>query len=372
MDEKVIFDLTLFDETAEKLYSIIPQHESNVHHIFTSDMAFLKGLKYLNKKKKNVVFFNWENCVRMVFCYKFDVKKITFISDGDWKSEVLKQYLPDIKIIKYNEANIMKYQKKFDGGAINPAFAISLELRAIAEQLVINKLLMVLPSRDFENEKALNNVVYYKSLGNKAFSEQVMTTLCVSDVTGNPIDNIVVENLKGEQITVTDLPFAPSEDLDDWLYAIKVINLGLPGLVARNGKGQLDYSKGKDVPGGTLCIFTVGSKGDINYGQTKNIGPDQLEYAIGFGEHKLVWSKTGSIGKLPAFKYADPNTVHGFGTLSCKFDSKKEVLEVIEYLESKEVAKLIKGIKTNTVVNGVGLMKKIPQLAYKDKWISQI
>jgi len=368
----MIFDLELFEETAEKLYNIIPQSESIVHHVYTPDRAFSKGFKYLNKKKKNVVFFNWENCVRMVWLYKFDVKKITFISDADWKSVVLKEYLPDIKIIKYNEATIMKYQKQFDGGAINPAFAISLELRAIAEKLVTNKLLMVLPSRDFENEKALNNIVYYKSLGSKAFTEQVMTTLCVSDVTGNTINNIIVENLKGEQITVTDLPFAPSEDLDDWLYAIKVINLGLPGLVARNGKGQLDYSKGKDVAGGTLCIFTVGSKGDVNFGQTKNIGQDQLEYAIGFGEHKLVWSKTGSIGKLPAFKYAGPDTVHGFGTLSCKFDSKEEVLEVIKYLESKEVYKLVKGIKTNTVVNGVGLMKKIPQLAYKDKWISQI
>jgi hypothetical protein len=93
----MIFDLELFEETAEKLYNIIPQSESMVHHVYTHDRAFSKGFKYLNKKKKNVVLFNWENCVRMVWLYKFDVKKLTFISDADWKSAVLKEYLPDIK-----------------------------------------------------------------------------------------------------------------------------------------------------------------------------------------------------------------------------------------------------------------------------------
>lgn len=366
------FDLEYFEELVQKLYEdIIPDSESKVHHVFTRHKVFEKGVKYLNKKKKNIVIHNWEVCVYLVFLYGFDVKKLAFMSDADWKSEVLKQWLPDITIIKYNETNTMKYQKKFDGGAINPAFAISLELRAIAEKLVTNKLLMVLPSRDFENEKALKNLVYYKSLGDRAFSEQVMTSLCVSDVTQNAQETII-EDINGNQIKVTDLPFAPSENLDDWLYAIKVINLNLPGYNARNGKGNLDYSKAIDVPNGTLCVFTVGDKGDSNFGKTKRISDDQLKHAVGLGEHKLMWSKTGSIGKLPALKYGGPDIVHGFGTLSCKFNSEQEVRDAIEYLESAEVSKLVSGIKSNTVVNGVGLMKKIPQHFFKNQWISQV
>ena len=97
-----------------------------------------------------------------------------------------------------------------------------------------------------------------------------------------------------------------------------------------------------------------------------------MKDAVGLGEHKLLWSKTGSIGKLPAFKYGGPDVVHGFGTLSCAFDSEQEVLDTIAYLESLDVKKLVKGLKTNTVVNGVGLFKKIPLRKYKNQWISKL
>jgi hypothetical protein len=368
---KSTLEKDVFEEQARSFYQDLPESSSSMHHIFTSDAAFAKGRKHLRKNKKNFVMFNWEEIVRLIMFYGFNPKKLTFFSDADWKSEVLTLYCPDVKIVKYNERTLVKYYRKFDGGAINPPFGESTRIRAIMEQLVTNKLLMITPTRDFENTAQLDDVEYYYALGDKAFKEQITTALCIVDVTGNKQETII-EDVNGHSIKVTDMPFAPGQNLKDWLYAVKVVNLTLPGYNARNGKGELDFSKAKDVPNGTLCVFTVGKKGDKNFGKTKKIGSKQLVNAVGLGEHKLMWSKTGSIGSLPAFKYGGPDVVHGFGTLSSAFDSKEEVMKAIEYLESNEVKKLVKGLKTNTVVNGVGLMKKIPQHQFKDQWISKI
>jgi hypothetical protein len=361
------YKLEKFEEEAREFYRLMPESESTMHHTFTPDAAFAPGRWKLNKRKRNVVFFNWEEAVRLVRFYGFDPRKLRFVSDGDWKSQMLTTYCPEVIIVKYNDKLMTKYARFFDSGAINPPFAESKQLRTIAEQLVTNKLLVVTPTRDFENPKMLEDIEYYYTLGDRAFSEQISTALCIVDVTGTKQET-VIEDREGRRIKVTDMPFAPGEDLDAWLYAIRVTNLGLPGYHARNGKGELDYSKAKNHNNGTLCVFTVGKKGDKNFGKTKYINNNQLKHAVGLGEHKLLWSKTGSIGKLPTLKYGGPDVVHGFGTLSCAFDSKQEVLDTIDYLESSEVTKLVKGLKTNTVVNGVNLFKKIPLRKYQKQW----
>ena len=366
-----IYELEVFEETIRRIYSLVPKSESTIHHTFTPDVAFAPGRWKLDKRKRNVILLNWEEVVRLVRFYGFDPRKLTFVSDADWKSQVLTTYCSEVTIVKYNDKLMTKYAKKFDSGAINPPFGESKKLRAIAEQLITNKLLVVTPTRDFENPKSLEDIEYYYPLGDRAFSEQISTALCIVDVAGTKQET-VIEDRTGRRVKVTDMPFAPGEDLDAWLYAVQVTNLGLPGYCARNGKGELDFSKAKNQTNGTLCVFTVGKKGDRNFGKTKLIEKNQLKDAVGLGEHKLLWSKTGSIGKLPAFKYGGPDVVHGFGTLSCAFDSEQEVLDTIAYLESLDVKKLVKGLKTNTVVNGVGLFKKIPLRKYKNQWISKL
>jgi hypothetical protein len=291
------FKLEKFEEEAREYYRLMPESESTIHHTFTPDAAFEQGRRKLNKRKKNIVFLNWEEVVRLVRFNGFDSRKLTFVSDADWKSQVLTTYCSEVTIVKYNDKLMTKYAKKFDSGAINPPFGESKRLRAIAEELVTTKLLVVTPTRDFENPKSLEDIEYYYPLGDRAFSEQISTALCIVDVAGTKQET-VIEDRTGRRVKVTDMPFAPGEDLDAWLYAVQVTNLGLPGYCARNGKGELDFKKAKNQTNGTLCVFTVGKKGDRNFGRTKIIGKNQLKDAVGLGEHKLLWSKTGSIGKL--------------------------------------------------------------------------
>ena len=88
----------------------------------------------------------------------------------------------------------------------------------------------------------------------------------------------------------------------------------------------------------------------------------------GLGDHKLVISKTGTAGKLGAMKYADPSWAVGFGTYFVSFPTKQDVLDAIAYCQTPAVEKLVKGIKPNTVVNGVNVWKQIPHHSLESQW----
>lgn len=373
-------ELEVFEETVSRIYHLIPESESTMHHTFTPDAAFASGRWKLNKRRKNVVFFNWEEVVRLVRFHGFDPRKLTFVSDGDWKSQSLTTYCPEVTIVKYNDRLMTKYAKKFHGGAINPPFGESKRLRAIAEQLVTDKLLVVSPTRDFENPKSLEDIEYYYPLGDRAFSEQISTALCIVDVTGTKQET-VIEDCEGRRIKVVDMPFAPGEDLDDWLYAIQILNLGLPGYECQYGeislvKDQPKYQFNGSVfsvvtSGGIPLVFNPGSK-DSEFKKVVNIETQHQDKATGYGKKLLIVSKNGSIGKLGPIKIKPEDYGHGHNTISLTNVDENEINEALEYLNSPEVARLVRGIKTNTIINGVNLWKKIPHHQYKDQWISKL
>ena len=373
MNETVYKKIEQFEAQAQDIYEMarsegLWQNKKDVP--FTGFDIFLSQYqKFWNPNQNNVVVFSWEICYYSVLLGD-KVEKLTFVSDADWKTKVLKQYLPGIKIINYNYTQMMKFTKKFDGGFINPPFDQSEQMRRIMENLCKSPFGMIIPTRDLLSPKSCARVGYFKYLGH-AFKENIVTALMIIDPNKQPITTIV-EDMNNNIVKIKDFIHAPGKDLQAWLFARKVLSLKLPGFEARNGNGKLDYSKAKDTKNGVLCVFTVGERDKPNeFGKTKRINKDQLRWAVGLGEHNLIWSKTGELEKLSACKYAGPDVVHGFGTLSIRFSSKKEVFEAIDYIENtEEVKKLVRGIKTATVVNGINIWKKIPHYSFKDKWIS--
>ena len=78
------------------------------------------------------------------------------------------------------------------------------------------------------------------------------------------------------------------------------------------------------------------------------------------------------IGKIKTIKIKPKKYGHGHNTVSLTNIDESELQEALDYLNSPEVARLIRGVKTNTIVNGVNLWSKIPHHKYKDKWISKV
>ena len=337
----------------------------NGHNVYTNPDLFIGRLAKESFRKSDTfcVMFNIELVFLILSKYNINPNKITFVGDdADKKKMWIENF--GVRYIDHQEESIK--DMKFTYTLMNPAFDISIESLKKAKSITTEKVLFIGPTRDFDKSQMLNDIEYYEPLGNKAFDENIMTAMAVYDINGTNTTEIKFQD--GVKTIINDIKVVPGVDnRDEWEVACNTIIKNLPGYEAQIGK--LEYSKAKEDPNGTLCIFTVGKENSSEWGNHKYIPDDQLDLTKGLGKHKLVVSKTGSIGKIGALKYADPETVCGFGAYFIEFDSKQEVLDVIDYIKSESVSKLVKGIKSNTVVNGQRIWSAIPKMEYKDQWI---
>ena len=161
------------------VYQLITDHNmwtSAVQRTFTPRRAFRK-LETLLKYPSLVVIINVE-----VVLYLIDLgypeAQITFISDDPIKQELFLQGI-NCTVLLFNDETTMKYKKKFDGGSINPPFDHSIPFRKIAQDLIKEQLIAVLPNRDLEDTKNLKNISFYKNLSNTAFDEAIYTSLLI-------------------------------------------------------------------------------------------------------------------------------------------------------------------------------------------------
>lgn len=330
------------------------------HDVYTSQEIVEKCISKIETTSSTyLVMFNIEFVISLVYTHNVESQNITFYSDHENKTDICKKL--GVKYINFLEKDM-----KFTYTLMNPAFDISIESLRKAKEITDKKVLFIGPTRDFDKSFMLEDLEYFEPLGDKAFDEQIMTALAVYNVKGSNQTEIKFQDNTSK--IVSDIKIVPAiNNRIEWEFACNTISKNLSGYEAKIGK--LEYSKAKVDPNGTLCIFTVGKENSNEWGNHKLIPDDQLPLTKGKGKHKLVVSKTGSIGKIGALKYAGPDIVCGFGAYFIEFDSKQDVLDNIEYIKSEPVVKLVKGIKTNTVVNGQRLWSLIPKLEHKDKWI---
>lgn len=337
----------------------------NGHKVYTNPNLFTGRLSKESFRKSDTfcVKFNIELVYLLLSKYSINPNKITFIGDDADKKKMWVEYL-GVRYIDRQEESIK--DMKFTYTLMNPAFDISMESLKMAKSITTEKVLFIGPTRDFDKSQMLEDLEYYEPLGNKAFDENIMTALAVYDVNGTSDTEVKFQD--GFKENITNIKVVPAtNNREEWKFACDTISKNLPGYEAQIGK--LEYSKATEDVNGTLCIFTVGKENSEEWGNHKYIPDEQLALTKGLGKHKLVVSKTGSIGKIGALKYGGPETVCGFGAYFIEFNSKQEVLDAIDYIKSEPVDKLVKGIKSNTVVNGQRIWSAIPKMEYKDKWI---
>jgi hypothetical protein len=304
-----------------------------------------------------------------------DSENIFFYSDCQWRAEWAKKVLdksnilmlPDCKDKKEFKRFIRMTEKKVDFVLNNVPFGMFKEFKELAQKLAKEKALIISGSRDYKNSKSFENVEHYKYLGECFPTAQILASLAIVNPTGASITNVIDNTGKMHPVaTATIQP--PGEDINGWLLATKVSSLKLLGYTAQ--MGSLYYEKTIEDPLGTPCIFTVGEADKSTvFGRTKKVNQTDLAKTKGIGLHKLVISKTGTSGKLGAMKYAGPDWAVGFGTYFIELSSEAEVQSAIQYCESPEVTKLVKGVKPNTVVNGQAMWKQIPHHSQAAKWI---
>lgn len=337
----------------------------NGHNIYTNPNLFTGRLSKESFRKSDTfcVKFNIELVYLLLSKYSINPNKITFIGDDADKKKMWVEHF-GVRYIDRQEESIN--DMKFTYTLMNPAFGITNESFEKAKEITTEKILMICQTSAFEKKKMFNNLEYYEALGGNAFDEQIMTALSVYDMNGT--DETEVKFKDGTKDTVTNIQMVPGENnKDEWKFACSIINKGLEGIEVNYG--ALEFPKVIQAETGIPLIFNVGKIGDKKFSKIVICDNSQKDKATGFGEHKVVFNKNSSIGAIGAIKYAGPEYGTGHNAMSIIVDSKETALEYISYLQSDEVKKLVKGIKSNAIVNKKDIFKLIPKMEYKDQWI---
>jgi hypothetical protein len=335
------------------------------HNVYTNPNIFT-GILSKEKFRKGDVFGVWFN-IELVFLllskYNINPKKIIFIGDDDDKKKKWVNTF-GINYVNYQEESLK--DMNFTYTLMNPAFDITNESFEMAKLITKEKIFMICQTSAFERKKMFENLEYYEALGGNAFDEQMMTALSVYDMNGTETTEVKFKD--GSNDIVSNIDLVPGENnKEEWQFARSVIAKDLEGIEINYG--ALESPKVIQAVNGIPLIFNVGKAGDTSFSKIIICDKSQQEKATGFGKHKVVFNKNSSIGNIGAIKYAGPEYGTGHNTMCIIVDSKDAAEKYIEYLQSDPIKKLVKGIKSNAIVNKKDIFKLIPKMEYKDKWI---
>lgn len=350
-------------KTFDRLYTWLSSDASSLfegaHSIFTSKELVESAVAGIDVNDTFLVMLNTEFVVGLLD-KGVDKNNIVFFVDHENKKKIADRL--GIKYITQLDTDM-----KFDGVFINPPFKHCKEFRKLGVKHSNKFVWMITKTDHMDNVDQFSDVTYYKHLGDKAFKEQILTCSFLIDKNKKDGDPLTIENSAGESVTVTEINIPPADNLSNWEFASKVVQLGLKTYKA--GGGYIGQSKATKVDNdGIKCIWRCGTVGGEF--EWDLIDKSHADKVTGIGEHKIIVSKMTSIGNLGDVKYAGPEYGVGDTCYRVALGSKEECLEAIEYLNSAPVRRLLKGIKTMTASSSNKIWSKIPHHSEKDKWIS--
>jgi hypothetical protein len=371
-------------QTADKYFKFIKEHPKlfdGAHDIFMPQELVDASLSHLNYSNRSVlVLFNIEFVVSLLYTYNVPASAITFYAD----------HINKIKIAQKLNVNVVTDLKtlnmKFDFVVLNPPFGKFKEFKALSESLAKEKALIISGSRDYHNnEKAFENVEYYKYLGDCFPTAKITASLAIVNPKG--AQQLVIVDGSGAVHTVAPNPeVTPGDDIGVWSFATGVLSKKLAGYIDVE-KGQIDRKSSIINPSGIPVIFSAGKNGEdftIENQATSTqtlikdntkfcwamIDPSQVNLIGGLGLHKVVVTHAANEpGHLGNPKYAGPGWGCGTNCWFIKCNSKKDADECIRYLTHPDVVKLVKGLKSSVTSNSKAVWKKIPHHSHAKKWI---
>ena len=258
--------------------------------------------------------------------------------------------------------------KKFDAVIVNPLWKETDKFRLLSESLTKQYVSMITGAKhlslDFSSK--WNKISEYKYLGPKVFPT-------VNDIVAIfVLINIQKEDKKlqifcnnGQSTIIMPLKFMPADDIDEFEWAMNIINMDLRTYKAY--RSELYESDAIKDEKGIATIFYVGYK-DKGYGLNKKISQIQHHHLKGHGKHKAIVSKRTDYKKIGVIKYAGPEWAIGNGIYFLIEDNKEEIDKLIAYFELPKMKRFIEATKNITKMNSMKVWNIIPHHSESSKW----
>jgi len=273
---------------------------------------------------------------------------------------------------------------KFDIIVNNVPFNMFKPFKQLANQLAIEQALIISASSDYNmRQSSFENVEYYKYLGKCFPTAQIVASVVVVNPRG--AKSFTVEDQQGRQQVVTrNHPIAPGNNIDDYIWAMSVLDLNLPGYTQFKA-GQLNRSQAKFSATGIPTVFGMGRQGALfdesNYGAStesindfarvswSTVDQTQLSQLSGLGQHKIGISMNTSVGQLGKIMYIPDTMACAMGVRYLTVADQEEAEHVINYLNHPSVKRLVSVIKATVVSNSHQMLAYIPHHTQANKWI---
>lgn len=369
-------------QTADKYFKFIkenPKLFEDSHDIFMPRKLVDNVLSNLSFNNRSIlVLFNIEFVISLLYTYNVPATSITFYADHANKIKIAKN-------LRVNVASTPKpVNMKFDYVVLNPPFGKFKEFKSLSESLAKERALIISGSRDYHNnEKAFENVEYYKYLGDCFPTAKIVASLAIVNPAG--AKTFTVEDEQGVQHTVSrNHPIPPGKNVQDYIWALNVLNLKLPGYT----KFQTGSLYRKDAifdANGVKVAFTMGRAGadfdQDNYGNSYNeiqkqktawstVSISQQKQLGGYGYHAIgisyMANETGHLGNV---KYLPPDMGCGEKSYWHPVLDQKDAQEAIRYLNHPDVIRLVSVLKSSVSSNSKETFSLIPHHSQAKKWI---
>lgn len=369
-------------QTADKYFKFIKEHPKlfeGGHDVFMPQELVDASLNQFDFDNRSIlVLFNIEFVVSLLYTYNVPASSITFYAD----------HVNKIKIAQKLNINVITSLKplnmKFDFVVLNPPFGKFKEFKTLSESLAKEKALIISGSRDYHNnEKAFENVEYYKYLGDCFPTAKIVASLAI--VNPNGAKTFTVEDEHGIQHIVSrNHPIPPGKNIQDYIWALNVLNLTLSGY----DKFQTGNLYRKDAifdANGVKIAFTMGRAGAAfdqdNYGNSYNeiqkqktawstVNVSQQGQLGGYGLHAIgisyMANETGHLGNV---KYLPPDMGCGEKSYWHPVADQADALEAIRYLNHPDVVRLVSVLKSSVSSNGKETFSLIPHHSHAKTWI---
>jgi site-specific DNA-methyltransferase (adenine-specific) len=276
---------------------------------------------------------------------------------------------------------VMDAKMRFDAVVGNPPFQYGTnnkfyqEFIKVAFDLSSDVVAMITPSNwtsfasvdsSFLQLLEDNGLHTYKFLGDKAFNVQLLTVYFVASKLNN---NGQVKLITTDDTITLDrdkLAYYPTTTTKALSIISNIKSLGLTGLTGC--KGGLDRNKSIKDPNGVKCIFSAGPKGgDFDWAHVSS-GHLTDNKIVGYNKHKVVVSRTTSIGKFGELKYAGPDYAVAQGAYYFEVNDSAEADNLITYLNSKIVRLIVRELKGAVCSNSQNVFKFIPKISLTKVW----
>lgn len=211
-----------------------------------------------------------------------------------------------------------------------------------------------------------NGLETYRYLGRAAFDAEITTVYFICRRRSRSGLVRLVAETDSAVLPLQDLDHFPTRSVDIFGLMAKLTDPARPKLDAR--KGRLYRNQARTADPTIRCIWSVGPEGgelDWSWVDADHLDRGDL---VGYGHHKVVMSRNTAVGKLGVLKHAGPDHAIANGTYGLVVESVLQAQNLMAYLESKLVRRVVAELKGSVISNSRAVLGAIPLVDLDRRW----